>query len=314
MTLVIAAVFFTGARAEIGDPRDCDDNAIMHCGALTGGELAEKYSANASGDLPAIFDSYGLTGDRFTGSSHVGGYVTKSGEVYAGDKLVATGAHSLGRQDFGSSSAVSIGGKTYYERSTSTSFVSDKITAHVFLDGNGKYIGAILTSCGNPVRANAVTTVEPTEVKPVISEACELATYKIVKIDEKSFDASRYSKNMSDCEDMKVCVIVTKSIANIRKSEFDSSTHTTDMADCQPPMEVCRLEDKRIVSIERGDYDASRHTTDLSRCQQVAVVSQPELPKTGPMEMVSGVVGIGSLLVASYNWLISRRALLSGNF
>ncbi len=41
-------------------PRDCDNNSIIHCGAGDNAELAQDYNTNQTGDLPAIYNSYGI--------------------------------------------------------------------------------------------------------------------------------------------------------------------------------------------------------------------------------------------------------------
>jgi PKD repeat protein len=38
-----------------------------------------------------------------------------------------------------------------------------------------------------------------------------------------------------------------------------------------------------------------------------------ELPKTGPMDLIGGGIGISSIVAASYYWFISRRGLLAAH-
>jgi len=135
-------------------PKDCDDNAITHCGSMDYKDLAEDYKDNKS-ELSKIYGHYGLSeSDILNASSKAKmGRVYKDGRVTVDGKVVATNAYSIGRHNMSGSSKISIGGKTYYERKTSVSFAADYIVAFVFLDANGDFRAAILTSCGNPVRA-----------------------------------------------------------------------------------------------------------------------------------------------------------------
>lgn len=135
-------------------PTDCDNNAIVKCGSTSYKDLANDYKANKS-ELSKIYGHYGLSESDIVNASSKAkmGRVYKDGRVVVDNKVVATNAYSIGRQNFGASQKISIGGKTYYERKTSTSFVVDSISAFVFLDANGDFKAAILTACGNPVRA-----------------------------------------------------------------------------------------------------------------------------------------------------------------
>jgi PKD repeat protein len=135
-------------------PTDCDNNAIVKCGSTSYKDLADDYKKNKS-ELSKIYGHYGLSESEILNASSKAqmGRVYKDGTVKVGSKVVATNAYSIGRENFGNSKKISIGGKTYYERKTSTSFVVDSISAFVFFDANGDFKAAILTACGNPVRA-----------------------------------------------------------------------------------------------------------------------------------------------------------------
>lgn len=147
----VALFGFLSTKSE-AIPRDCDNNAIIKCGSETESELISDYKANKS-ELSKIYNHYGISESDITGKKAEMGRVYKDGRVKVGSKVVATNAYSIGRHDIGNSSKLKIGGKTYYERSTKTSFAADSISAFVFFDANGDFKAAILTSCGNPVRA-----------------------------------------------------------------------------------------------------------------------------------------------------------------
>jgi hypothetical protein len=165
-------------------PRDCDSNAIINCGAITPGELTQRYNENKTGDLKAIYDSYGISSAMIAGGAGMG-EVHKDGRVTLNGQTVATGATSIGRQSKSGSSAINIGGKTYYQSPPSTSFARESITAYVFLDKDGRFIGAILTSCGNPVRATP-----PPKPQPKPEYKCVSLTADKIKRNEYSFKAT----------------------------------------------------------------------------------------------------------------------------
>lgn len=146
---------FLGGISNAALPRDCDNNSIVYCGSVTAGELATKYRENKTHDLPAIYNSYGLSANEMT---HAGSYsrmgeVRKDGRVIVGGRTVATDAQSIGRHNMAGSHPKVIGGRTYYESPPSTSFVSQSIAAFVFFDSNGDFKAAVLTSCDNPLSA-----------------------------------------------------------------------------------------------------------------------------------------------------------------
>lgn len=169
-------------------PRDCDNNSIIYCGATTPDELKKFYKENKTGDLPTLYNHYGISSDMINSVSGANlGEVHKDGRITLGGKTVATGAKSIGRKDvYKPSTTVKIGGKTYYEHAPKDTFGVESIKAWVFLDKNGKFIGAILTSCGNPVRGN------PT---PVPEYACDALAASKISREEYQFNAKASAKN-----------------------------------------------------------------------------------------------------------------------
>lgn len=148
--VLLINVFSGSAQAAL--PRDCDNNSIINCGAVDPNELKTKYNQDQTGDLKTIYSHYGVSADMINAGA-VNGEVHKDGRVTVGGKTVATGATSIGRQNiFSGSTKINIGGRDYYETPNDRAFRSESISAFVFLDGNGEFVAAILTSCGNPVR------------------------------------------------------------------------------------------------------------------------------------------------------------------
>jgi PKD repeat protein len=151
--IVLFNVLGTDSHAAL--PRDCEDNSIIYCGGIDAAELAQRYTQNKTGDLTAIYSSYGLSAADMTnaGTRAKMGEVHKDGRVTVGGQTVATDALSIGRHDKPGSTVRTINGKKYYERAPSVSFNSESIVAYVFFDANGDFKAAVLTSCGNPVTA-----------------------------------------------------------------------------------------------------------------------------------------------------------------
>ncbi len=127
---------------------DCDDNAVIRCGAFTTSELQAKMT----GDVPNIYAHYGINSADF--SSLTTGSVRSDGSVWANGRQVASQAISVGRQDMPGSTPVS--GLGVYERPPSVSFVSNELTAFIKMT-NGQFAYAIIQVCGNPIKATPIT-------------------------------------------------------------------------------------------------------------------------------------------------------------
>lgn len=150
----------------VSDYRNCADDAIISCGAITNDELLQKYDKNV-GDVQNIYAHYGITRDDIAGktSQIKSGTVYQDGRVVVDGKTVATGAYSLSRLPFNDKNgnkprSVQIGKETLYEGPNMSIFVRS-VDAYVLFRG-GQFYRAIISSCANPVMA------APTE-QPVYS-------------------------------------------------------------------------------------------------------------------------------------------------
>jgi len=141
-------------------PRDPEANSIIWGGAYSKSEWVCKVhngdGHNSAANIQQIYfnEGRGITEANFNNT--VDGYVTKTGNVYAGGKLVATGAKSIGR-DYMTGSVKS---GSVWMRSTSVSFAASQIDAFVNMDG-GTFHYFILKSCGNAGVATPVPTPTP---------------------------------------------------------------------------------------------------------------------------------------------------------
>ena len=118
----------------------------------------------------------------------------------------------------------------------------------------------------------------PTPPAPKKIEVCELATKKIITIDENIFDSRKHSKNLNDC----------KETPKPKK------------------IEVCEISSKTIVSIDEKDFDSKKHTKDMNICKPTTPV---EMPKTGA-SIVGMTIGLGSLVVSGAHYVLSKRRLM----
>lgn len=166
--VMVAAPLFNvsgAASADVvlnGGGQNCDSNAVMYCGATSASQLVNKYNTgdgqNSIVSTQNIYNSFGITSADIQAmpSTAVAGSVTKSGDVYVGNQLVATNALTAGRQYIAGSTTRTYGGTTFYARPPSISFLSNSLTAYVVMN-NGRFQFAILSVCGNPVVATPVT-------------------------------------------------------------------------------------------------------------------------------------------------------------
>lgn len=149
------------ADVSLGGPQNCDANAVMYCGAASASQVTAKYNNGDGVNNPIsihnIYSYFQISNAEVQSLSQtaVAGTVTSSGNVYVGNKLVATQAISAGRQNISGSTYEVWNGTGFYVRPTQVSFVSSPLSAYVVMN-NGKFLFAILSSCGNPIAAKPV--------------------------------------------------------------------------------------------------------------------------------------------------------------
>ncbi len=145
------------------EPRDCDNNAVIRCGVSDVNQLTLKFIENKD-NTQAIYKSLLIAStDDFKGM--VSGRVTRDGQVFAGNQLVATNAKSVGRQKIPGSQPIA--GGLAFMRPTNLAFAPGRgsLSALVKMT-NGKFAFAVLESCGNPVVARAVAPPSKPAVTP----------------------------------------------------------------------------------------------------------------------------------------------------
>lgn len=287
---------------------------------VAGGVWNRDLAGKCHGDVKTIMDHYRIDCNL---AGVVEGRACRDGNVYVGDRIVARDSRSIGREPIQGNRPISIGGQTYYETHNSQALLSECLDSWVKLDSNGSFVYAIIKACGNPIWTPAPVVVSPpkTPEKKFIW-VCELATKQPRYVSEESAnDTSKYSRDFAKCKEepkplIKVCQLSDSTIIEIKESEYNSSKHSKNLADCDKKepkkITVCDLATKKEIEINESDFDASKHATDSSKCKEEPNPKGEELPTTGVMDnLVSGGIGIGSLIVAGSAYVTSRRDWLS---
>lgn len=111
----------TGALSATSNQRDCDNNAVIRCGALSTQELQQKFDQPG---VREIFNYFGINGQevRRMDSTAQLGHVTSDGRVIVNGETVATNAMTAGRQNIPGSTPVTYQGVQFYTRPPSIGF------------------------------------------------------------------------------------------------------------------------------------------------------------------------------------------------
>jgi outer membrane biosynthesis protein TonB len=142
----------------IGGPSDCDNNAIISCGAHSTGALLTAYQSSAY--VRGVYAYFGISQSDIANLpvTNIAGHVNKDGKVYVDGQstAVATNAITAGRQNIAGSKQVNYQGAVFYTRPPSVSFQQASLPAFVSIK-NGQFQFAIIASCGNAVKAAATS-------------------------------------------------------------------------------------------------------------------------------------------------------------
>lgn len=218
---IMGGIWINANAERVDYGRDCDKFAVIRCGTHSTAELQAEYdslgthynrqgnrSTQRQADIQAIFSHLGISRADLN-KPLVSGIVHKNGTVTVNGKVVARNAHTAirgvkGAAIPGSSSA----------RYVPASRMGSAQGALVHINGNGQFEFAVMTPCGNPVRADNVVpappapqpTPKPTPVPPKPQPkdivVCRLSDKKYpVTIKENEFDPKLHSTNPNDCKE-----------------------------------------------------------------------------------------------------------------
>jgi PKD repeat protein len=169
LTLAVVATAFVGVAmankpadaATAANNSDCG-NAVYCGGVSSASDAKTKYdgTTKASKDMKNVYDSstFNISQSDMDslGASAENGTVTRSGDVYVGSTLVATGATTAGLENISGSTKHTNNGTTFYSRAPSVSFLQSSLPAIVDMK-DGVFQFALINSCANPVTAKPKT-------------------------------------------------------------------------------------------------------------------------------------------------------------
>ncbi|HMQ95714.1 MAG TPA: PKD domain-containing protein [Candidatus Saccharibacteria bacterium] len=260
--LVVGLGIRTGA-ATIDTTRDCDKFAVIKCGTMTAAELRTEYdslnvnksngSTTKQADIPAIFTALGIKRADLDGN-FVKGVVYQDGTVRVNGKIVAKNAQTAIRNVSGTA----IKGSTT-AKLVSTSKMGSAQEALVRLNAKGQFVFAVMTPCGNPVKA---TNVVP---EPVYS--CDALTPgKVAKATDlkRSFTVKASADKGASIKDYTVDFGDGKKTANQKSNAF---THT-----------YAKPGTYTVTASVRVDVAGSVKTVTSSKCSTKITIDKPVTP------------------------------------
>lgn len=162
--------------AQAADTRDCNANAIIHCGALTKSELVQKMNEPQN---KVVFDKLGIHSSDV--ASMVPMVVFKDGHVVVGGKTVAQNVWSIGRENMpGSFERDGV-----FWRHPSVSFLDNSLDGWAAMTSDGQLRFGILKACGNPIMP-VTPPKPPKKVTVTIPVNVKASAHSIVECPDKS--------------------------------------------------------------------------------------------------------------------------------
>ncbi len=323
---------------------DCSDNAVVRCGVHTVSELQSSYK----GDVKAVFNHMGITDGMVSGTANIkNGVVTKSGDVLVGGKVIATDAISVGRTNKPGSTAFTAGGTTFYQRSTSSTFTSSQLDAYVMVDNTGRFLGAVIKSCGNPVKAT------PPVVKTPVAACTAVTAHKLTRttyrftgtasvkdgatisayvfavkgpsstnsytVNSTTTTATTPTVTVTDAGTYTVTLTVKTSLGD-KNGANCVTTFTVEKEPKTPPVVVptktvvCNPATGQTITVEEKEAKNYKPVGDVAcqpKVESVTTEKVEVIASTGPGEILGGVAGLGSLTAAGYYLRASRQRLIN---
>lgn len=116
-----------------------------------------------------------------------------------------------------------------------------------------------------------------------------------------------FQKLKSDCSvpQVKACNTTTGVIEMVDKGKENVAPHTTNFDKCEKTT-VCDTTTGDKVTVTKEEAKDSKYAdVNSDKCKD----TPKEIPSTGPVEIISGIAGVGSVAGASSMYIRSRRAL-----
>ncbi len=318
------------AALSIGGPYNCDANSVMWCGAKDTAVIQSDYNHgdghNAAATIHEIYDQFGINSSDINaiGKTAVAGSVTKSGDVYVGNTLVATNAWTAGREDIAGSTKVTLkNGFTFYERQPKISFQNNSLTAYVVMQ-NGQFKFALLSACGNPIKAIpkvnkselACTALLTTPVT-VESNGNQVITFT-GKASAANATISKYIFNLGSGHGTQtvatsatsatsakqayapgtyeITVAVSGVAKGINTTAPETATCTTKLTVNQKPAPTCTAPNGQKYPQGSPNCDTCQYNNELSATSTQCVPPKTPTPPTTPTATVLPNTGAGNVI------------------
>lgn len=156
--------------------RDCDNTAVISCGALSSNELLKAYDSNSS--VRSLYTSVGISNYDMQNlnESAEAGYVTPGGKVILSNSasVVASNIVVFSLANLPKSTVVQNKGLTFYLSTAKQIIANKNADAFVYLHDN-HFQFAILASNGNPV-------INPTRVSSLTKQTAKTTTTQPKKL------------------------------------------------------------------------------------------------------------------------------------
>lgn len=264
--------------AVVDNDPDCDNVAVIRCGAFSVDAMRQKA---AQGDVPKIFNALGISQQDLKGQ-FVNGIVWRDGRVTVGDRVVATGAMTAGR-NFGGTPIAGTNAGVY----PTSKFVTEGQTAFVKLKADGTFDFAVIKACGNPVKATPKPPVETPKFECVnlTAEKLSRTKYRFTAQATASGGATieKYEFGFGDGMGITVAdksytyeykktgtfhatvVVHVKVNGQIKKVTSPSCAENITIA--PEKIRVCELSTKQIITINKDEFDTTKHSMNLNDCK-----------------------------------------------
>lgn len=285
----------------------CSDIKIVHCGTMTHDSLKSAYN---NAEIRGIYNHFGINQSMVNGAKMVEGVADASNNsVTVNGRVVAINAKTIQRKHVNYTKPIEykqIGGKSYPSYFIRHSFmpVASKKPVFVWLDDSGKFVGAIIKDCGNPLWGEPtpppVTPPKPQPPKPTPQPpvvTCDALTVQQVAgtRDKFAFTVSATAKNGGKIKDylfnfgdgQHVTTANTKVehtyakagtyTATVYVNTSDTSNLTSDKCKVtvtvteEPKIQVCDLNTSTVVTIKESEFDKNKHSKDFADCEKVKV-------------------------------------------
>ncbi len=186
---------------------ECDNNAVMYCGAETAQKFCDQLADDFDGKhygLKAVYadSKVGLAFSecpQFAGEAKDGA-MDRNGNIWVNNEIVVNGAHSFGRQNYTNngvpSTPITVGGQTFYEGTPAQrwSKTATQIPVLVWFNKDGVAKTIVMKPCGNPVIDYNKPSANCLDLKKYAVEG-EKNTYQFSTVAQKDqFGLAQYVK------------------------------------------------------------------------------------------------------------------------